>query len=87
MSRNRASISNGQSYQEIGEYWDEHDAGEVWGLTTPAELEVEIRSQRRYYSLERGLSERVNEIAKARGVSPETLINLWIQEKVGIAEP
>ena len=86
MSRNRASISKGQSYEEIGEYWDEHDVNEVWDRTKPAEIEVDIRSQKRYYSLERGLSERVNEIAKARGVSPETLVNLWIQEKVGQSE-
>jgi len=87
MSSDRASISKGRSYEEVGEYWDEHDASEVWDQGAPVEFEVDIKSQKRYYPLERGLSERVNEIARARGVSPETLVNLWIQERVGTSKP
>lgn len=83
MSKNRASISKGRSYLEIGDYWSEHDLGEVYDQTKPVEIDVDIRSQKHYYSLERSLSERVSAIAKTRGVSPETLINLWIGEKVG----
>ena len=86
MNRNRASISKGRSYAEIGEYWDSHDLAEVFDQTKPVEIEVEIRSQKHYYSLERRLSDQVTAIAKTRGVSPETLVNLWIREKVGESE-
>lgn len=86
MNRNRASISKGRSYAEIGEYWDSHDLAEVFDQTKPVEIEVEIRSQKHYYSLERRLSDQGTAIAKTRGVSPETLVNLWIREKVGESE-
>jgi len=48
MSKNRKSISQGRSYQEIGEYWDKHDLAEVWGQTEPVEVEVAIRTEKRY---------------------------------------
>jgi hypothetical protein len=80
MSEGRASISGGRSYEEIGEYWDTHDAGDI--ATEPVEFEVDIRSERFYYPIERSLSDKVIQIAHERGVSAETLVNLWIQEKV-----
>jgi hypothetical protein len=82
MSGSRTSISGGSSYQEIGEYWDEHDLSEAWDQTKPVDIEVSIRSQRHLYPLEQGLSQRITEIARNKGISPETLVNLWIQERV-----
>jgi hypothetical protein len=83
MSGNKSSISKSNSDTEIGEYWDEHDLGDVWEETKPIEIEVAIRSEKRYYPIERSLSEKLNELARVQGVSPETLINLWVQEKTG----
>lgn len=83
MNKNRESISQGRSYQEIGEYWDKHDLAEVWDQTEPVEVEVAIRTEKRYYPVEKSLSEKLNAMAEAQGVSPETLINLWVQEKTG----
>ncbi len=78
----QAAISQASSYEEMGEYWDDHDAGEIWDQTKPAEFDVGIRSERTYYSIGRGLSERLGQIARSQGISAETLLNLWVQEKV-----
>jgi len=77
-----SSISHAQSYKEIGEFWDMHDLAEYWEQTEPAEFLVDIQSQIRYYALESSLADKIAEIAKQRGVSAETLLNLWIQEKL-----
>jgi len=82
MSENRASISKGRSAEEIGEYWDNHDLTDHWDETKPVEFEVDLKSQRFYYSIEPDLSDKVIQIAHEKGVSPATLVNLWIQEKV-----
>jgi hypothetical protein len=81
MARNSSSISDATSYSEIGAYWDEHDLEEVWDETRPVDIEVDLRSEKRYYPIARDLSEQLNQIARAQGISPETLINLWVQEK------
>jgi hypothetical protein len=86
MSVHKASTSQGRSYEEIGEYWDIHDASEAWDRGEPVEIEFDIKSERRYYPIEKSLSKRLNQIAAAQGVSAETLINLWLQEKVAQAK-
>lgn len=82
MSEAKSSISQGQSYQEIGEYWDEHDLGEVWEQTEPAEFVVRGHAKKIYYPVESTLSRKLHALAQQRGVSAETLVNLWLQEKV-----
>jgi hypothetical protein len=83
MGKSKSSISKARSYREIGEFWDTHDLSEYWDQTTPVEFEVDIQLEATYYPVEKGLSEKIRVIAKQRGVSPETLLNLWLQEKVG----
>ena len=82
MRRNKSSLSDSNTYKDIGEYWDSHDLGGVWGKTRKVDFEIAIESERTYCAIEKDLSEKVNSIAKAKGVSPDTLINLWIQEKI-----
>lgn len=82
MSRDKSSLSKAQSYKEIGEFWDTHDLGDYWEQTQPVEFEVDIQSEVTYYPLDVALATKVRSIAKRRGVSPETLLNLWVQEKL-----
>ena len=82
MAKDRHSISQASSYAAIGEFWDTHDAGEFWDQTEPAAFTVDLQSSITYYAVEGHLSERPRDVARLAGVSAETLINLWIQEKV-----
>ncbi len=82
MDANKSSISQAQSYQEIGEFWDTHDVTDYWEKTRAAKFEVDIQSEVRYCALEETLANKVSELAWQKGVSVETLINLWVQEKV-----
>ncbi|MBC7227244.1 MAG: hypothetical protein H5T61_08430 [Thermoflexales bacterium] len=82
MSRGRSSISKAQSYKEIGEFWDVHDLADYWEQTCPADFEVEIQREATYYPLDAVLADRVRAVARRRGISPETLLNLWVQERL-----
>jgi hypothetical protein len=82
MTRGRGSISKARSYKTIGEFWDTHDLAEHWEQTEPAEFEMDLQSEVTYYPLDITLATRVRSIAKQRGVSTETLLNLWVQEKL-----
>lgn len=82
MSEDRSSLSRARSYQEIGEFWDAHDLGDYWEQTERAEFDVvDIRSSATYYPVETNLAAKLRSLARQRGVSPETLLNLWVQEK------
>ena len=77
----KTPVSKARTYHEIGAFWDEHDATE-FGEQTEVKFEVNIKSQRRYYPVASDLSLMIRQIAEERGISEETLLNLWVQEKV-----
>lgn len=77
----KTPVSNASTYQDIGAFWDEHDATE-FGEQTNAHFEVNVSSQRRYYPVDRDLSFKIRRIAEQHGVSEETLLNIWVQEKI-----
>lgn len=82
MNKGKSSISKAQSYKEIGEFWDTHDLADYWEQTYPVDVEIDIQSDVTYYSLDTVLSSHLRTVAQRRGVSAQTLLNLWIQEKL-----
>jgi len=80
----KTPISKASTYQEIGAFWDEHDATE-FGEQTEVKFDVNIKSQHKYYPLDVDLSLKIRQIAEERGISEETLLNLWVQEKINQA--
>lgn len=82
MKKTRTSVSKASSYAEIGEFWDTHDLSKFWDKTKPARLDVAMESEVTYYAMDKKLSEEVQERAHQRGVSADTLVNLWVLEKL-----
>lgn len=82
MKKDKSSMSKSKSYKEIADFWDTHDLSDVWDQTKRAEFEVGIEFEKSYYSLDKRLAEQIQSIAQKRGVSGDTLINLWVQEKL-----
>jgi hypothetical protein len=78
----KSSVSKAGTYAEIGDFWDEHDLSDYWSKTRSMRADVDLESEESLYRVEKGLSESIRRAAKERGVSPHTLINLWLQEKV-----
>ena len=77
----KTKVSNADSYFAIGSYWDEHDATE-FGEESEVRFDININSQQRYFPLDNILFKKIKLIAKAHGVTEETLLNLWVQEKI-----
>jgi hypothetical protein len=71
------------SLDEAAEFWDSHDSADYEQHLRHVECEVDIQRRVCLVSLDTDLYRRVSAIAQARGVSAETLVNLWVQEKAG----
>ena len=82
MNKNKSSISKAKSYKEISEFWDTHDLAKYWEQTKSIDFEIDIQSEVTYYALDITLSKKIREVAKREGVSSETLLNIWVQEKL-----
>jgi len=69
------------SYEEMAEFWDTHDLADYWEQTEPAEIEFSPQARRRYFvSLDRNLLERIRNLARIRGISTESLVNLFLEQ-------
>ena len=78
----KSSISKAKTYGAISDYWDTHDVSDVLDKTRSVRADVNLESEEFFYGIEKGLSQTLHRAAKERGISPHTLINLWLQEKI-----
>lgn len=82
MKKSKSSISKARSYAAIGGYWDQHDLSDVWGKSKKVKFEVVAEPEATYYPVEKDLSAKIQSVAKKHGVSSDTLVNLWLEQKV-----
>ena len=76
-----SSISQAKTLEEIGEFWDTHSLDDYWEETREAEFEVRAVQKRRV-TVELKIYKELEAEARVRGVVPETLVNLWLAEKL-----
>ena len=82
MKKNKSSISKARSYAEIGEFWDKHDLTEFWTKTRKVKFDVVLEPEATYYPIAKDLSEKIQSEARKQGVSSDTLVNLWLEQKI-----
>ena len=75
------------SLEELGNFFDKNDMGDYLQAMPEVEFEVDIKSSRTYFAVESSLSVKLRKVAKQQGVSAETLLNLWLQERIGQEQP
>ena len=75
------SISKASTLEEIADFWDTHSLADYWDKTHEVEFEVRARRRRRI-TLEPKIYAQVETQARTRGISPETLVNLWLVERL-----
>ncbi len=70
------------SPQAAGEFWDTHSLADYWDETEEAHFEVDLQQRVYLVPVEKELAESVAKRAHAQGLTSETLINLWLAEKL-----
>lgn len=72
-----SSISKADTLEKIGEFWDTHDFTDF--DTNVPDVEFKISCA---IPIELDLFSSVEKQARKRGIKPETLVNLWLQQKL-----
>jgi len=76
-----------ESLEEASEFWDTHDAGDYEEYLRPVDEALKVPHELpQAVLLEHSLSERLKKAAREKGISLETLVNLWLEERVSIAD-
>jgi len=70
------------SIEEAGEFWDTHSLADYWDQTQEVDIEVALKRSKHTVTIEEGIAREVRKRARAQGLAPETLVNLWLKEKL-----
>ena len=73
---------NFTSFDEFDEFWNTHSSADYEDQMTPIEADIQLSSEKIYCPIAKDVMLQVRTRAHQQGVSAETLVNLWIQEKV-----
>lgn len=69
--------------REASDFWDAHDAGEYSDALRPVDETIELKKDTPdIVALDPFLAKALKVTARRRGVSLETLVNIWLEEKV-----
>lgn len=75
-----------KTLKEASDFWDTHDISDYWNNTREASFKARsLKKEPKYVTLEDSIAKRVSTLAKKKHVSTETLINLWLKEKLAAA--
>lgn len=74
-----------KSLKEASDFWDVHDISDYWGETKEAKFKVSLKKEPKYVALEDKIARKVFKIAKKKHISSETLVNVWLKERVSRA--
>ncbi len=69
-----------RTLEEAGEFWDTHDPGDYWDQTEEVTMSFHLKRKRHLFSIEPEIARRLRSAAASRGISPETIANLWLRE-------
>jgi hypothetical protein len=82
MSTDRA-IPPTNSLEAIAEFWDTHSLADYWDQTEPADFEFDPKARRHHLvAVDPDLMARIRDVARQRGLQTESLINLWLEQRV-----
>ena len=77
----KTSISKATTVEEISEFWDTHSLADYWDQTREVDVEI-LAQRRRRVVIDPEVYERLSQLARKRGLHPETLINMWLAERL-----
>ena len=70
------------SIEEAAEFWDNHSTADYDDLMRDVHFDVDIKRRTFLVPVDGSIAREITAIAKREGLGLETLVNLWLQEKL-----
>jgi CopG antitoxin of type II toxin-antitoxin system len=67
---------------EAVEFWDSHSLADYEEAWKDVQCEIDIKRSTYQISVDSGLYQKLRRAAREKGVSADTLVNRWLEEKV-----
>jgi len=83
MERNkRKKIPKFKSLEEFQDFWDKHDLTEFWDKLKEVSIKVDLRTSKNLVTIDPEILMKIRKTAAQKGLKTESLINIWLQEKI-----
>jgi CopG antitoxin of type II toxin-antitoxin system len=80
--RKAMQVPANMSILEASDFWDEHSLLDFPNTQEETEIDIHIEREQYYCPVSKRLMEKLQVRAQEEGVSTETLVNLYLQEKL-----
>lgn len=71
------------SYEDMAEFWDSNSLADYWNQTESVDFKFAPEARRRHLvAVDREVLSRVQRLARTRGVSIESLVNLLLEQRL-----
>ena len=81
MKKKKPVLPDEMSLREASDFWDEHSLFD-YDDVEEVHFDVNLKEKIHYFAVERKLATRIHQVARQRGVSTQTLVNLWLNSKL-----
>jgi len=81
MAENK-SMPKFNSLDDLVKFFETHDLGEYLDRMPEAHFDIDLKRRTHIFAIDDDLAEKLTEIAKAKRIPSETLINVWLREKI-----
>ncbi len=71
--------------EEFSDFWDNHSSADYEDDMKSVKVQIELSSSKAYCPVAKELLRNVRKQAHLQGVSTETLVNLWLQERLYVS--
>ena len=83
MAKNKSKhMPKFSSIDELVEFFETQDLGEYWDQMPKAHFDFDIKRRTHIFAIDEDLADRLTKVAKAKRIPSETLINVWLREKL-----
>lgn len=73
---------NFNSLEEFWAFWDAHSTADYEDIMEDVDVQINLGSSKIYCAVAKDLVAQLRNQARQQGVSSETLLNLWLKEKM-----
>ncbi len=78
----RKKIPEFKSLEEFQDFWDKHDLTEFWDKLREVSIKVDLRTSKNLVTIDPEILMKIRKTAAQKGLKTESLINIWLQEKI-----
>ena len=74
-----------KTISKASDFWDKLDITDYWNNTKEVKFSARFKKEPKYIATEESIAKKALAVAKKKHVSLETLVNLWLKEKLSAA--